>query len=80
MRCRALPLPLFRRRIARRTRARLLARHMLRLLLQGDRSPAASALSRVRSEGTPLLSRLSMMLLRSHRTSRPPSGATTLPH
>jgi hypothetical protein len=81
MRSRALPLPTFRRRIARRSRARLLARHMLRLLTQGQMPLTRPELLRARSTGAPLLSRIGLMLMRAAPARRHGvDGATTLPH
>lgn len=80
MRARILPLPTFRRRIARRTRARRLARHMLRLLTQGGAPLSRPQLAHARLAGAPLLSRMSLMLLRSGAEPRRATGATTLPH
>ena len=79
MRTRILPLPTFRRRIARRTRARLLARHMLRLLTQGT-TATAPALAQARRMSAPLLSRIALMLLRASPPSQRGHAATTQPH
>ena len=80
MRPRALPLPTFRRRILRRSRARQLARHMLRLLTQGQTALARPDLLRARTAGVPLLFCIGLMLLRSTPASNHGTGATTLPH
>lgn len=80
MRRRVLPLSTFRRRIARRSRARLLARHMLRLLTQGSTALMHPDLARARSAGTPLLARMGLMLMRAGTAPRIRHGATTLPH
>ena len=80
MRTRILPLPTFRRRIARRTRARLLARHMLRLLTLGADPVQGSAAAQVRRIGAPLLSRIGLMLLRAAPDARRGHGTPTRPH
>jgi hypothetical protein len=80
MRARILPLPTFRRRIARRTRARQLARHMLRLLTRGTTPLSRPQLAQARLAGAPLLSRMSLMLMRSGTAPRRAPGATTLTH
>jgi hypothetical protein len=79
MRPRVLPLPTFRRRIARRSRARRLARHVLRLLTQGQTPLTRPELLRARTAGAPLLSRIGLMLMRSAPASGQGNGATTLP-
>lgn len=80
MRPRALPLPTFRRRIARRSRARMLARRMLRLLTQGQMPMTRPELLRARRSGAPLLSRIGMMLMRADPAPRLSTGTTTRPH
>lgn len=80
MRTRILPLPTFRRRIARRTRARLLARHMLRLLTLGSDALPGPTAAQARRIGAPLLSRIGLMLLRAAPPPRRDHGASTRPH